>query len=251
MLLSDTLKDKLYILIFYSLWSTGFSFTEKMCRILVKRIAVRVDGVKYALLDPECLFIVSLDYEAPIWNYLKPRREDVFVDIGAHIGKYTLQVAKIVKDEGLVIAIEPNPKTYQILRRNIKLNNFKNIIALNIVAWSCSCKLKLYISHKKSAISSVKFKRNNYIYVHAEALDDILDELKVRCIHWIKIDAEGAEYEILRGMERVLLRWKPRIITAVRKKDMQAIKRFLNKIGYKTISIPISHNPDQIYMYCY
>lgn len=71
-----------------------------------------------------------------MWNFIQLRKGDVFIDVGAHIGKYTILVAKIVGKEGLVIAIEPNPENYETLLENIKLNNLKNVIAVNIAAWN-------------------------------------------------------------------------------------------------------------------
>ena len=52
---------------------------------------------------------------------------DVFCDIGANIGYYTVLAAPIVGDTGKVVAIEPSPATFELLKQNIKLNNADNV----------------------------------------------------------------------------------------------------------------------------
>src|SRR5690349_8071483 len=51
----------------------------------------------------------------------------VFVDVGAHVGYYSLLAATQVGPSGKVIAVEPNPPTIQRLRRNLQLNTFTNV----------------------------------------------------------------------------------------------------------------------------
>lgn len=105
---------------------------------------VGIDGIKYTLLDFEDLMIVSREFESFLQMWLKPRRGEVFVDIGAQIGKYTIIVAKVVTKEGMVVAIEPHPVNYQTLQRNIRLNKLENVIALNLAAGDRNCELKLF-----------------------------------------------------------------------------------------------------------
>jgi len=54
-----------------------------------------------------------------------------------------LQVAKIVGDEGSVVAIEPDPTNYAALKKGIEINKTQNVIAVNVAAWHCDTKLKL------------------------------------------------------------------------------------------------------------
>ena len=82
--------------------------------------------------------------------YALPRREgsvhdfivsvlkegDVFVDVGANIGYYTILGSKLVGSKGLVIAVEPVPDTVKILRFNLRLNDIKNVLVIDKAAWS-------------------------------------------------------------------------------------------------------------------
>jgi len=64
---------------------------------------------------------------------LEPNKTLVFIDVGSHIGKYTLLLSDIVDR---VIALEPDPRNYKLLLYNLKLNNINNVIPLQIAASS-------------------------------------------------------------------------------------------------------------------
>jgi len=115
---------------------------------IIKGIIMNINGIMYVLVDDESPYIVTPEFEPWMWHYLKPKKGDIFLDVGAHIGKYALQVAKIVGEKGLVIAIEPMPENYDALLQNIWLNKLENIIPLNIAAWNTESDLKLFIGDK-------------------------------------------------------------------------------------------------------
>jgi hypothetical protein len=105
---------------------------------------IKVNGVKYVLRDYVGLLVAINESEAWMWRYLRPRSGETLIDVGAHIGKYALQVAKVVGERGLVIAVEPDRENFKALVLNAKLNNLKNVIALNIAAWSRDEMLRLF-----------------------------------------------------------------------------------------------------------
>ena len=109
-------------------------------------MVIQIENIRYRLVDLESLFIVSPRYEKDVWHYLKPIENDVFIDVGAHIGKYTLRVAKLVGAGGKVIAIEPDPDNFKALLVGVKMNNLSNVIALNVAAYERECRLPLYVA---------------------------------------------------------------------------------------------------------
>ena len=68
--------------------------------------------------------------------------DDIVIDVGAHIGFHTIHCAKKCK---LVIALEPEPQNFYLLKENIKLNNLNNVIVLPIAASDNDGYAKLYI----------------------------------------------------------------------------------------------------------
>lgn len=149
----DTYADKIDLLITALLRTfPGPLRNTKLWRELLSRPPrgvwrIRVNGVRYVLNDWTGVLVVTPEYEPWMWRYLRPRKGDVFLDVGAHVGKYALQVAKIVGEEGLVIAVKPMPEHFKALSMNIKLNKLRNVIPLNIAAWSEEKLLKLFIGN--------------------------------------------------------------------------------------------------------
>jgi FkbM family methyltransferase len=250
----DHLKDKLNIVMILLLdiiprrLRKGFlkKLIVKIKNVLISKIIMQVNGVKYFLLDRESILIVSPEHEKWIGNYLKPKKDEVFIDVGAHIGKYALQVAKIVGEKGLVIAIEASPINYNVLLKNCRLNNIRNVIALNIAAWKSNGELKLFIGDV-GGHHSVKLNFGlGFIKVSAKALDNVLKELYINRVDWIKIDVEGAEYEVLEGLKSTIQQYKPTLIIEVLKENLEKVTKFMNESNYIVKLIP--ENPP--YLYC-
>jgi len=213
----------------------------------LKRTILKVKGVKYSLIDYESAFIITPLFEEWMWRYLRPKRGDIFLDVGAHIGKYTCQVARIVGDEGIVIAIEPSPENYRTLVRNIKLNSLKNVVALNVAGWNKNTNLRLYLA-KRAGQNSVKMKvGKNFVSVSARVLDEVLEELGIERVDWVKIDVEGAEYEVLEGLWKALTKYKPKLIIECREENLEKVRNLLSRLGYISIQITGSSPP---YIYC-
>ena len=85
----------------------------------MKRDDMIVDGCRYKLADLDSVYIINPAYEDALKGWFNPKRGEVLVDVGANIGKYTIPFAK----RGVkVIAIEPNPKFFDVLQKNIRIN---------------------------------------------------------------------------------------------------------------------------------
>lgn len=131
---------------------------------------------------------------------LKPNM--VFVDIGANVGYFSLIAAKLVGDQGQVYAFEPDPENFKLLEKNIKVNNYKNIIAINKAISNKSGKARLYLEPDNLCGHSLVAKNGNK-FVEVETI--ILDEfLKNKKIDVIKIDVEGFEPAAFEGMKNTI-----------------------------------------------
>jgi len=222
------------------------SFLDVLCR----NIVVKVEDVKYSVPDSHGLYILSPEYERGVWKYLKPKKGEVFVDIGAHAGKYALQVAKIVGNQGLVIAVEPSPENYQALLTGIYSNELENILPLNIAAWKEDCKLKLFIGDVSGHHSIKKDMGFGYVEVEARAMDNVIEEVGINHVDWIKIDVEGAEVEVLEGLRNTLRKYAPKVIVEVLKENQKVIREFMEAHGYTVLPIKGLEGHDLGYFYC-
>jgi FkbM family methyltransferase len=153
-------------------------------------------------------------------HHFTPKQGDIVVDVGAHIGKYTIIASKRVGPNGKVIAIEADPDNFDLLNRNIQLNKLSNVIALNYAVYSKEERIKLYLPSgggggleesssytKYNTIMSDRAAHGNEKFeVNANTLDYLLlsNMIKQEEVNWIKIDVEGAEYEVLKGAKDII-----------------------------------------------
>lgn len=153
--------------------------------------------------------LVSLSHEFILRKYFEKEREGVFIDIGANIGKYTVKVARQLGERGKVISIEPEPAIFNILKANVQLNRLTNVIPFNSACWKDNLDLPLFLPSAQGvggSSSLVEEVSGTSVKVHCMKLDDILDLLKIDNVNFIKIDAEGAEAEIIEGAVRTIAR---------------------------------------------
>ncbi len=153
------------------------------------------------------------DREEDIVKLFCPKEGDIVVDVGAHIGKYSIIASKMVGSKGKVIAIEAHPANYDILKQNIALNNLSNVIVLNYAVHSRETLVKLYEPGQEDGFTIYNtimtdrpsLNTQKYIEVKANTLDSLLlQKGGIRQVNWIKIDVEGAEFEVLKGATTIL-----------------------------------------------
>jgi FkbM family methyltransferase len=136
------------------------------------------------------------------------KRGDVVVDAGARIGTFAAKLSAALGREGRIIAIEPEPRNYACLRKNIEANRLDNVTAIQKMLWSHRQRLDLYLSLNAAAHSAYRDAfygpTGETVGVEAEDLDGILEALGVDSVDFIKMDIEGSEIEALKGMKRTL-----------------------------------------------
>lgn len=164
----------------------------------------------YYLLFWDDLVIFHEFYIEKLYDKIfEAKKGDIIFDIGSSIGWYALKMAKKVGEEGKIIAIEPDTQNYYNLKKNVELNNLRNVSALNIGVWSS--KNNLFLKSDKYAsflnvISSEKTSQINEdsILVNVNSLDNIIEELNLDKVDLIKMDIEGAEIQAIQGAEKLL-----------------------------------------------
>ena len=177
----------------------------------------------------------------------------LFINIGANAGGYTIPGSKNFEQ---VIALEPNPKVFYGLNKNIKLNKLKNVKCFQIAAWSKETKLKLFEPSTKSgyaggvstllpkSMSNEGINYNSSFYVSTKTMNEMFRNQNV--INLLLIDAENAELEILKGSNEVLNKVKF-IIVEVRDNTEKGVKEILNKNNFKINELDVSQNSKNIF----
>lgn len=130
----------------------------------------------------------------------------VVVDIGAHIGYYTLLAARLVGPEGKVFALEPERHNFDLLLQNIALNGYSNVVALNMAVSDRNSRVYLLLNKEGNQGGhriSGAVTGNEGIMVDAITLDELMRRYEVNP-NVIKMDIEGHEFHALQGMRETI-----------------------------------------------
>jgi len=158
---------------------------------------------------------------------------DVFIDVGANEGLFTIPIAEHVGADGRVHAFEPGPDTAQELRIRASAANLLERVSVYEVALGAETGSRLLHADEEHPGDSTK--RSLFIEgpvvaeVPVRAFDEMISSGEVildRGLHAVKIDVEGAELYVLQGMERSIRLYLPRLIA------VETIERHLRRAGY-------------------
>ena len=148
-----------------------------------------------------------------ICNYITDKSSVLIV--GAHIGSLAIPIAKKCSK---LVAIEANPRNFNLLQKNIELNKITNLTAHNIAASEKSETIKFQMNTVNSGGSKRVPVNNHYMYtydnpevidVEAHSLDNYLSDTS---FDLVLIDIEGSEYFAMRGMKEILTNTKTLIV---------------------------------------
>jgi FkbM family methyltransferase len=141
---------------------------------------------------------LAQDYEVPGFSI---KKEDIVIDIGAHIGLFSLFASQYCKN-GKIFSYEPIEKNYNILKENINLNQIKNIIPFNFAVSNQLNKLKIFIDSNDDSAHSILNSGKNFIEVNSITIESIFDQNKIEKCNLLKLDCEGAEYQIIESIPK-------------------------------------------------
>lgn len=172
---------------------------------------ILVDGNKIYLDEYDSLRLSILGkYEPFMFDTFKKRIKpgNIVLDIGGHIGYYSVAASKSVGDKGKVYVFEPDKKNYSLLEKNIKINGCKNVVLINKAVSNFAKKTKFYLSSSNQAHHSlVENGGDKKVIVDTVKLDDFLIKELGR-IEVVKMDIEGGEFEAVEGMSKLIKRSK-------------------------------------------
>jgi len=200
-------------------------------------LAVREDDSKFFMQNVKAVWVIP--YCEVYEQLLKVEKGDIVLDVGASIGGFTIPAAKKVGEEGFVVAIEPCPVNLAYLRKSVKINRLQNVQFVEKAAFNCRKRLSLHLSNSYNidTHSLIYEEGKDSIEVSTDTLDNIVYELGLTGVDFIKMDIEGAEIEALQGAERVLSKAKKVVVAAYHirngKKTSSYVRRFLKTRGFK------------------
>jgi FkbM family methyltransferase len=167
------------------------------------------------------------------------RKGDWVLDVGANVGHYTARLSALVGPHGRVIAFEPIPQTFALLASNTPYFPYPNVTLLNLALSAEPASLRMDIPVESDGTANfyqasiTEDGTVGVLGITADALD------LPRRVALVKIDAEGHELMVLRGMNRMLERDHPILIV---EDNDSAVPEYLERFGYKRERLPESHN---------
>ena len=134
---------------------------------------------------------------------------DIVIDVGAHVGYYTLLMAQLVGKNGKVYSFEPDPVNFQLLKKSVEINGFENVVLIQKAVSNITDKVKLFLGDNDSAINRIYDAKlgdaKESIDVESIRIDEYFKE-NDELVNFIKIDSEGSEVKIINGMKQFLSR---------------------------------------------
>lgn len=230
---------------------------EPMHVVFPDRVSMAI--YRYGLFEPELT--------RAFVHYLKPGQ--TFFDVGSHFGFFSLLAAHLVGPSGRVVAFEPTPSTFEMVSKNlagrpnarvVNVAAFREDTTLSFHDWGLE--LSGFNSIYGGKMTEDERRRANIkpITVQARALDSWVAETGI-APDFLKIDTEGAEPDVLAGMDRILREKRPILTLEVGdtpgappeiKSSRSVVDTVLSK-GYRAFefigSSPVPHTPRDRYEY--
>lgn len=180
------------------------------------------------------------------------RAGDVFIDVGANIGYFTLLAATLVGKTGTILSIEPNHTAAQRLRQHLDRNGFPNVLVEEVACSDSNREELLHLNELSNCGASSLSSRNatgREIKVKCATVDELVKKYKFPQVSLVKIDVEGAELQVLRGMAFTLMRLRPVLLIELEPVLLKGfdvtpgdVMAYLDTMGYIPSPINASKN---------
>jgi FkbM family methyltransferase len=161
-----------------------------------------------------------------------PQPTSCVVDVGANIGMFSVWASRYLATTGRIIALEPHPAAYRLLRRNLS-RVLCAAQSLNVACGAAEQTLPLYFSPDRLTVASLERTAGQaleQIDVPVRRLDDVLADMSVERIGLLKIDVEGWEPQVLDGAEDSLRR-TDRVVLEVDRDNLPPVEERLAAAG--------------------
>lgn len=165
---------------------------------------------------------------------------DWVIDIGANVGHYTVSLSGLVGEKGRVLAMEPIPDTFELLAANVAATGTKNVTLLNVAASD-----KVFVAGMEIPVWATGAANYYQAHISSKPSSTMVLCLPVDCLRLpqrvklVKIDAEGHELSVLKGMRELLERDHPVVIV---ENNDEAVTHYLTPYGYQSRRLPESPN---------
>jgi FkbM family methyltransferase len=188
--------------------------------------------------------LVKEIYEDRVYERLfRVDEGDVVVDVGANVGTFTLKAWKETGEKGKIFAFEPESRNYKRLCRNLRINRCANVVPINAAVSDFNGTADFYVkevSLQNTLLPETTLTIDTHtvtvVKVPVRTVSSVLEDFGMDRIDFLKVDAEGAEFEVLRGVEKLMSDrkiGKVSVATYHSKEQTKIISDFLKNLGYQ------------------
>jgi FkbM family methyltransferase len=217
---------------------------KRICKPIIGNFNINVDTKNFI---DACVYYTG-DYEPYLKKHFKNfvKNGDYVLDVGANIGFHTLYFAELTGVNGKVFSFEPIPVNFNALQSNIKLNQFPQITAINKALGNTNSPMEIHVDQdaQNPGAFNLLDKGPKNTVIDCIKGDDFLDRNQIEKIDFIKIDVEGFEYEVFKGLSKTIKNSKPIIIFEYDynyqhklNDNPKIIFEFLTQFGYQFFTI--------------
>lgn len=191
------------------------------------------------------------------WLRRRLRPGDGFIDVGANIGYFAVVASRLVGPQGRVVAVEASPRFHEKILRHIDLNNSTNVRAVNAAVSDKNESLTFVLasSNNLGATSIVPYdgRAEATFTAQAQPLPELLEPAEIAQARVIKIDVEGAEGRVVRGLAPVLDQLRPdaEIVVGVEPDRMRLLGDDVAELltamgdhGFHAYRLPTDYRPE-------
>lgn len=195
-------------------------FFEKMLERKEQLIFDLFDKYKFSLnlqhhdLESSFYFFIPEIYEQETQRYIREvvHENMITMDVGAHLGLFTILLADRVGPNGKVYSFEPGTSNYERLKRNLELNRLSQAVPIHMALSRATARAHLILNDRSNAghfleeINSRHTVSQNQTAeeIQTITLDEFVEQEQIKTIDLIKIDAERSEDLILEGAQKTL-----------------------------------------------
>jgi FkbM family methyltransferase len=177
-------------------------------------------------------------YEPEVCEVIQSRRPgETMLDIGANVGYFTLLMARYAGRQGKVIAFEPIPAVHALLSENLRLNNCTQVRAecMALADVEASGTMRSEPEPDSPVPFTARLADDGDCEVTVGTVDGYVEAAGLKRLDFVKIDVEGAEDRVIRGMTRTLRTFSPDILVEIHRDDgtpSETLER-LREMGYE------------------
>jgi FkbM family methyltransferase len=217
-----------------------YEFVVKLKQLLLPRSLQEYLEDLFFLRCP--LFLISfatVEYRGYLRHY-RPTEGNFVVDCGAWKGHFTILISRLVGSEGRVVSLEPQPVMYSHIINRVHRLKLENVIVVNCGLHSFDTSVVTPRSRSSAFRTYSSQERSNSIdsqTVQLRTLDNIIKEVRIPRVDFIKMDIEGSEIEAIDGMHNTLKGNNVRLAIATYhmregKRTAETVENKLKSLGY-------------------